>query len=457
MKTIQSLDQLKDCTTAHQLVELVRQTTLSPDFVRITLNAILRDIRLFRQAKTELLERVPALSNAPDILHHLETVEKLIEAKDASKLLDYDQLARDVDTQRLDIVSDLRHREGFDQANYLTFFDCQMAAVNAYCPENFSFAPGPTPDMLAGRAGLTVYQKENPVLFAHIINDALVQNQPDRAREIQREGAVGIMEKYYEEYIELLQRVSRIFAEKPDRYRQRVASFVATLNLYESGCMGKALQAMASMLNVEERSANDLVLGSILKEQFHVPCAAGSTVYIPGAGYNTVASFPVLQKIQDIQFVLNDQNPFVTGVLGTMSSLSGAHHIRTHEGSLEHAPLEQATVSAVVISLLHNVPRECMQRLAMNAKHFLRPDGHIAMYHCEPKNDEHPRGNEIFELFESTGFRRATTKRVSVQLLSAFPNLANHLELTYKDLIDLRRRNITTDKGRTGVFATFRK
>jgi hypothetical protein len=463
MKTLNSLDQLKDCQEATQIIELVRQTTLNPELRGITLDRILSDIALFRRAKTELLGHVPALQAAPDIMRHLETVERLMEKRGGSlegtpaKPLDYDQLAREIDAEQRGLVGDLHHKEGLQQTNYMTYFDYQMAGVNAYCPENFSFSPPPKLGMLEGQMGLVVHKRDNPVLFTHIVNSIQIDHGPEQARFVNQYGAAGINDKYYSEYIELLQRTSRVFAEKPDQYRKRVASIVAKLNLYEQGQMGAALQALDAMLQIGERKGDKIVIASPLKRTFDVPCPAGSTVYMPGAGFNVVKAFPLLQKTKDVQFVLNDSNPFVAEVLSQMASLSGVNHVRAHEGSLEDVPLSQDAVAAMVISLLHKVPKPHMEALAMRAKDFMKPDGQIVMFHPEPRRNEHPKSRDAFGIFEAAGFKRSRTERVDFEKLSAFPDLQNRLQLSHEDLMRLQQQNAAADKDAEGIFATFQK
>jgi len=361
------------------------------------------------------------------------SVEDVIAFNDAQSYGLAQKLRRDTDNE-------------FPAVLGMSAFDMFIAANNGNCPHDFYSYPevnfrGNSPDSPA-----IISRDKDFLMFMHIIGE-FKATAPQNIRPAWQMGQVGITRQFYTQYVDMLQKASRFFSENREKYIAELTDIVSGVHyFYQEGHDRNYFNGIKPMISLSPEKTGKIrfTVGGSSKTFFEFEPDGDFQVLIPGAGIISVAEVPAMMGRKDVQFHLNDNNPFVSGVLRKLAGLHNAQNIDTVDGGMEEIELPDASQDLIVLSLIHKAGAEKVKAFAARAMDMLKDKGSVLIYNMDKRSDpEDLSTDDLLRIFEHTGFTVKRHETIKSRLLAdhvTYPGITkNLLQLNAEGLFEKKR------------------
>ncbi len=286
----------------------------------------------------------------------------------------------------------------------LTVYDIQLAALNGMSTEtNYVLPPLPLPiallapsirEQIAERGvpadASVVILGQNPVLFAHCLQSAIVYGVVSAADAAQMAkcGIVSVAPKALIQHLELLQSTARELRDHFDSYQEPVAELIALDAVRRLRSNGNILGSSAPMLEILGAHADGIMFrGHRSDISIAQRLAPGATVFIPGAGFNSLQNLNVMANCPSYNFVLNDRDPLVDPILRRTVAVLGLPNVSFISGDMVDAVAKVPRIDAVLAGNLYSSGPDILAEFCQKLRHVLPPGTPIHVHQTDAKGE----------------------------------------------------------------------
>ncbi len=299
--------------------------------------------------------------------------------------------------------------KGFYESEILMPQHLVTAAMNGFCPEDMYAMSIFDREAYQSSNLAIVDAKIDLLLFMYAYSKLALNPEAiivvDQAKIFKR---INCTFKIYSEYVELMQKLSRHFRNKPEMYIELLINLTAYLHCHLSA----GYIRLESILHIKRFTNGEIVIRLPKDEEISLPFLGGR-VFIPGCGLSIISHLNILQQMKDVEFILNDMNPFVAGVVTKVVSLKNLNNILVNHGNFVDCELPD-NIGLVVLSLLHRANKGDFIRLAENLSKKMTKNGQVIGFFPD-LNLKTVNSHQCVSIFSDYGFKPVKFEPTSYQ------------------------------------------
>lgn len=310
------------------------------------------------------------------------------------------------------------------------------AAINGFCPRDMYFNSLFNWESYQRGQIVRVTANEDILLFLYLMRKANIQLPTTNIFQTCKFSN-------YEEYVNLMQKIAREFRAHPDNYLKRTAELVAYLHCG----MTNGYIHLGSMLHIKRFDGSAAVI-RLPKNMEAKVILSGKNIFIPGCGLSILRHFDIMRQKTDINFLLNDINPFIAAVISQVIKLERISNIQIHAGNLADCPLPN-NIGLAIFSLLHFTGEDSFSRLAINMSLKMAQGGNIVGFFPDLENAP-MNSKKCIDIFSARGFRLLQQEKITYQKTGADID-ETILEKSAVELMQMFR-NLQKPSAQTGFY-----
>ena len=321
----------------------------------------------------------------------------------------------DIGEQAYNLTTKLTKDPWITHAWSLSPIDIVMASQNAYCPYECSVFPANQVDK--NTSMIEVKSDENPILFSHLMNTLAMQGKQDLIPQCLSMWYLTITKEMYIEYIEALQWVARYMFHNPRAYIQEAVDITAGL-VYTDLMRFQAvnLMPMKPMISIDSLHDSRITM-NYLGRRLDMPIDPGESIFIAWAGLSSVSNILSLSKNKNHKVILNDKNPFVSGVLRKVARYLGSDNIEVSEGNFAEIQYPENSIGLIILSLVHAAGHENIWQLAKNAQKIVKNGGKVIVFNpTQPNGPSDVSAEQMSAYFLENGFGKMRSNTIKYTL-----------------------------------------
>ncbi len=274
---------------------------------------------------------------------------------------------------------------------------------------------------------------DNPVFFAHMIHAAIVDRMLPRGIDSARlkNQILTAAPNVTLEYFQMLQEASRFWSKSPQHALGICAEFLGlTLALQYLGGHAPTFGVRHPVSMLRE-PGGDLVVVEHDTLQFLQRLSPGAKVLIGGAGLGVLANIKEIARFSNMQFALNDSDPFISKCLGHFLKACPLKNVAVASEPLSEALRTRSDLDLVLLPDLYRLNGDSVEAVSQQLGRACRAGGevHIFQKNC-PKRVGCFDAKEWESLLPAAGF--------DILYLETRPLVAGALEnLEREEILDL--------------------